>query len=86
MLINIIILFITLFLAKHKSFDFSLLSYNILAQNLLEKNDFLYDWSDSRVLSWEYRRQLLLNEIKQLNADVSKIIFFNFRIYFILIL
>jgi len=61
---------IFLFSAKYKSFNFSLLSYNILAQELLEKNAFLYDWSDVRVLEWNYRRQLLLNEIKQFNADV----------------
>lgn len=42
-----------------------------MAQELLEKNSFLYDWSDIHVLSWEYRKQLLLNEIKQFNADVS---------------
>lgn len=48
-----------------------MLSYNVLAQELLEKNAFLYDWSDVRVLEWNYRRQLLLNEIKQFNADVS---------------
>lgn len=59
------------FLAQNKSIDFSLLSYNVLAQELLEKNAFLYDWSDIHVLSWEYRKQLLLNEIKQFNADVS---------------
>ncbi|CAI6361461.1 unnamed protein product [Macrosiphum euphorbiae] len=55
---------------NYKSFHFSLLSYNILAQELLEKNAFLYDWSDDRVLNWDYRRQLLLNEIKQFNADI----------------
>ncbi|XP_022174868.1 protein angel homolog 2 isoform X2 [Myzus persicae] len=55
---------------RYKSFNFSLLSYNILAQELLEKNAFLYDWSDARVLNWDYRRQLLLNEIKQFNADI----------------
>lgn len=26
------------------------------------------------VLSWDYRKKLLLNEIKQFNADVSKIL------------
>lgn len=55
---------------KYKSFNFSLLSYNILAQELLEKNAFLYDWSDVRVLNWDYRRQLLLNEIKLFDADI----------------
>jgi len=54
----------------NKSFDFSLLSYNVLAQELLENNAFLYDWSDAQVLNWEYRRQLLLNEIKEFNADI----------------
>ncbi|VVC33840.1 Hypothetical protein CINCED_3A002131 [Cinara cedri] len=56
--------------AFFKSLDFSLLSYNILAQELLEKNAFLYDWSDLEVLSWEYRRKILLDEIKQFNADI----------------
>lgn len=62
------------FSAKTKSFDFSLLSYNVLAQQLLEKNAFLYDWSDLDVLNWEYRRKVLLDEIKQFNADVSIVI------------
>ncbi|XP_050441729.1 protein angel-like isoform X2 [Adelges cooleyi] len=55
---------------RSNSYDFSLLSYNILAQNLLEKNSFLYDWSDLRVLNWEYRRKLLLDEIRKYNADI----------------
>lgn len=59
------------FSEKYKSFDFSLLSYNVLAQELLEKNAFLYDWSDTLVLNWDYRKKLLLDEIKQFNADVS---------------
>ncbi|XP_015369746.1 PREDICTED: protein angel homolog 2 isoform X2 [Diuraphis noxia] len=56
--------------SNNKSFNFSLLSYNILAQELLEKNAFLYDWSDVHVLNWDYRRQRLLTEIKQFNADI----------------
>lgn len=70
-IIYLVILHFYLDKSLHKSFDFSLLSYNILAQELLEKNSFLYDWSDLEVLSWEYRRKLLLDEIKLFNADVS---------------
>ncbi|XP_025204495.1 protein angel homolog 2 isoform X1 [Melanaphis sacchari] len=55
---------------RYKTFNFSLLSYNVLAQDLIEKNAFLYDWSDRKVLEWNYRRHLLLNEIKQFNADI----------------
>lgn len=65
------------FSAKHKSTDFSLLSYNVLAQELLEKNDFLYNWSDESVLKWEYRRSILFNEFRQFNADVSIVIYFH---------
>lgn len=65
------------FSAKHKSSDFSLLSYNVLAQELLEKNSFLYNWSDGSVLKWEYRRSILFDEIRQFNADVSIVIYFN---------
>ncbi|XP_050521886.1 protein angel homolog 2 isoform X2 [Daktulosphaira vitifoliae] len=56
--------------SKSTSYEFSVLSYNILAQYLLEKNSFLYDWSDLRVLSWEYRKRILLDEIKKFNADI----------------
>jgi len=59
------------FLENRKLFDFSLLSYNVLAQELLENNAFLYDWSNRHVLNWNYRKELLLNEIKEFNADVS---------------
>lgn len=54
-----------------------MLSYNVLAQDLLERNAFLYDWSNVQVLNWEYRRNLLLNEIKEINADVSEPFLFN---------
>ncbi|XP_025423076.1 protein angel homolog 2-like isoform X4 [Sipha flava] len=56
--------------AKNKLFDFSVLSYNVLAQDLLEKNAFLYDWSNVKVLNWDFRKNLLLNEIKEINADI----------------
>lgn len=58
--------------AKNDNFsDFSLLSYNVLAQNLIEKYPHFYDWSNESVLKWEYRSITLLDEIKQFNADVS---------------
>lgn len=69
-----------IFLAKHKSFDFSLLSYNVLAQELFDKNPILYDWSDKSVLNWDYRRKLMFDEIKQFNADVSIIVNFTVNV------
>lgn len=50
--------------------EFYLVSYNILAQQLLESNDYLYQHCDPEILSWAYRRKNLLNELKNFNSDV----------------
>ncbi|KAK2855902.1 hypothetical protein Q5P01_004637 [Channa striata] len=52
------------------AFDFSVMSYNILSQELLQDNSYLYEHCDPRVLSWDYRRPNLLTEIQQHNADI----------------
>ncbi|KAM6323960.1 protein angel homolog 2 [Aegotheles albertisi] len=51
-------------------FDFTVMSYNILSQNLLEDNSHLYRHCRQRLLIWTYRFPNILQEIKQLDADV----------------
>lgn len=53
-------------------FDFTVMSYNILSQNLLEDNSHLYKHCRQRLLIWTYRFPNILQEIKQLDADVSR--------------
>lgn len=52
------------------SFDFSVLSYNILSQELLQDNVYLYQHCNPNVLSWDYRLPNLLSEIQKYNADI----------------
>nr|XP_019966407.1 PREDICTED: protein angel homolog 2 isoform X1 [Paralichthys olivaceus] len=51
-------------------FDFSVMSYNILSQELLQDNVYLYRHCDPGVLPWEYRLPNLLAEIQQHDADI----------------
>ncbi|NXP83972.1 ANGE2 protein, partial [Passerina amoena] len=52
------------------TFDFRVMSYNILSQNLLEDNSHLYRHCRQRLLFWTYRFPNILQEIKELDADV----------------
>ena len=52
-------------------FEFFIMSYNILAQNLLQDNMYLYRESQENVLDWSYRSEKLLLEIRCLKADVN---------------
>ncbi|KAK1888740.1 Protein angel like 2 [Dissostichus eleginoides] len=52
------------------AFDFSVMSYNILSQQLLQDNAYLYRHCPPAVLSWDYRRPNLLAEIQQHDADI----------------
>ncbi|KAM4522173.1 protein angel homolog 2 isoform 2-T2 [Odontesthes bonariensis] len=52
------------------AFDFSVMSYNILSQELLHDNSYLYRHCEPGVLSWDYRLPNLLAEIQQHNADI----------------
>ncbi|KAF4798640.1 Protein angel 2 [Turdus rufiventris] len=52
------------------AFDFTVMSYNILSQNLLEDNSHLYKHCRQRLLFWTYRFPNILQEIKELDADV----------------
>lgn len=53
------------------TFDFSVMSYNILSQELLQDNAYLYRHCDPAVLHWNHRLPNLLAEIQQHDADVS---------------
>ncbi|KAG7188904.1 hypothetical protein KM043_008509 [Ampulex compressa] len=51
-------------------FVLRLLSFNILAQNLLESYPYLYKKHDKQALAWHVRKELLLEEILQAQANV----------------
>ncbi|KAI5168878.1 protein angel homolog 2 isoform X1 [Manis pentadactyla] len=51
-------------------FDFSVMSYNILSQDLLEDNSHLYRHCQRPVLHWSFRFPNILKEIKHFDADV----------------
>ncbi|XP_024119773.1 protein angel homolog 2 isoform X2 [Oryzias melastigma] len=51
-------------------FLFSVLSYNILSQQLLDDNAVLYRHCPPAVLSWDHRLPNLLAEIRLLHADI----------------
>ncbi|XP_071399141.1 protein angel homolog 2 [Centroberyx affinis] len=52
------------------AFDFSVMSYNILSQDLLRDNVYLYRHCHPAVLPWEHRLPNLLAEIQHYNADI----------------
>ncbi|XP_066600488.1 uncharacterized protein [Prorops nasuta] len=55
---------------KEDTFILRVLSYNILAQNLLDSHRYLYKDHDRRALPWEIRKPLLLQEILEAQANV----------------
>lgn len=56
--------------SQHK-LVFTLASYNVLAQDLLENNSWLYKHCPQYCLSWDYRWNNLLAEITHRKPDVS---------------
>ncbi|XP_014667413.1 PREDICTED: protein angel homolog 2-like [Priapulus caudatus] len=50
--------------------EVSIMSYNVLAQQLLIGNSFLYDHCHPNVLKWSFRCRNLLSEITDANPDV----------------
>jgi len=55
------------------SFKFTIATYNLLAQNLLEDNGYLYSRCEDYHLEWSYRKKHLLAEIAYYEPDVSRI-------------
>ncbi|XP_063074176.1 protein angel homolog 2 [Engraulis encrasicolus] len=51
-------------------FDFSVMSYNILSQQLLHENSYLYRHCSVPVLDWKYRYANIMKEIEEHNADI----------------
>ncbi|XP_069687243.1 protein angel homolog 2 [Periplaneta americana] len=49
---------------------FTIMSYNVLAQDLLRGHTYLYHEHKSEALTWEHRSKLLLTEIKEANAEI----------------
>ena len=49
----------------------SVVSYNVLAQDLISKNQYLYTHCPRELLDWEYRKWNILNELVESAADVS---------------
>ncbi|XP_056092040.1 protein angel homolog 1 [Rhinichthys klamathensis goyatoka] len=52
------------------AFDFSIMSYNILAQDLLEANPDLYTHCPEEVLAWDARLRTILKELQIWQPDV----------------
>lgn len=56
--------------SEYPGVEFSIMSYNLLAQDLLESHPHLYANSNWEVLVWEYRRARLLEEIDEHLPDI----------------
>ncbi|XP_072173207.1 protein angel homolog 2-like [Diadema setosum] len=56
--------------SQRGSVDFSIVSYNILAQCLLDSHRHLYRHCPQKYLVWEYRRHNILRELKEANAEI----------------
>ncbi|XP_026689780.2 protein angel homolog 2 [Ciona intestinalis] len=50
--------------------SFSIMSYNILAQKLLDINSYLYSDCDPDVLQWDFRWPNLMKEMSIINSDI----------------
>lgn len=57
---------------KHST-HISVISYNLLAQDLIEKNLHLYNHRSPEHLKWDYRKENLLSDLTQSAADVSMV-------------
>ncbi|XP_063699923.1 protein angel [Culicoides brevitarsis] len=58
------------YLKSQQGVPFTLCSYNILAQNLLEAHPYLYQNHDSRALPWNQRNERLIQEILTINPQI----------------
>ncbi|KAK3914137.1 Protein angel-like protein 2 [Frankliniella fusca] len=50
--------------------SFTIMSYNVLAQSLLEEHHYLYRRNDERALDWKVRSKVLWKEIIEADADI----------------
>ncbi|KAM3929992.1 protein angel homolog 2 isoform 1-T4 [Leptodactylus fuscus] len=56
--------------SSKENFDFTVMSYNILSQELLEDNSSLYSHCRRPYLFWNYRLPNILRELQEMNADI----------------
>ncbi|CAF0732824.1 unnamed protein product [Adineta steineri] len=56
--------------SRYHHFNFHIISYNILAQKLIEDNESLYDDCQENNLKWNHRKERLLREILHQDADI----------------
>ncbi|KAK3093393.1 hypothetical protein FSP39_015000 [Pinctada imbricata] len=56
--------------SRAHSLEFSVMSYNILAQDLLEDNIYLYQGFKQNVLDWEKRKHKIMDEITFYKPDI----------------
>uniref|UniRef100_UPI00398E6D88 protein angel homolog 1-like isoform X2 n=1 Tax=Pristiophorus japonicus TaxID=55135 RepID=UPI00398E6D88 len=54
----------------HRPFEFTIMSYNILSQDLLETNNDLYAHCQPECLKWEFRFQNILQEFETWDPDI----------------
>ncbi|XP_075705699.1 protein angel homolog 1 isoform X2 [Rhinoderma darwinii] len=54
----------------HQQFDFAVLSYNILSQDLVDQNPQLYQHCAPEILRWDYRWPNILQELQHWEADI----------------
>jgi mRNA deadenylase 3'-5' endonuclease subunit Ccr4 len=50
---------------------FTVMSYNVLSQDLLQCHPHLYSKHKQSALKWKHRSKILYSEIQEANADVS---------------
>ncbi|KAK1795772.1 hypothetical protein P4O66_008838 [Electrophorus voltai] len=55
---------------RGRHFDFSVMSYNILSQELLLSNAYLYKHCNPLILSWGHRFTKIIKELEQHSADI----------------
>uniref|UniRef100_A0A8C4STN6 Angel homolog 2 (Drosophila) n=1 Tax=Erpetoichthys calabaricus TaxID=27687 RepID=A0A8C4STN6_ERPCA len=55
---------------RKETYDFTVMSYNILSQYLLEDNAHLYKHCPRPILKWDHRFPNILQEFKDLDADI----------------
>lgn len=53
-----------------QALQFTVLSYNLLAQHLLETHTYLYKRADPEALVWEKRASRILREVRDSTADI----------------
>lgn len=56
----------------NEAFVLRLMSFNILAQSLLELHPYLYKYHDIAALPWKVRKPIITQEILQAEANVSR--------------